>query len=202
MTTKEKKTEWPKWQKWESAWWFTFIGAICGLVLLVFPSLIDAPLWIRLIVVIGMVLLPLVISSVRYLFQISSVILSRVHNYSNLYTMFEQSSRVILSLMKQLIAIRGFEIDRVSNYNHDLYITFKKKKGITLQQGDLVSVIDTREGIIMGSFQITEIRENEYRAKNSGYIDPVWRGYIYQAGKAESVPPPDTIAIHLPQNGE
>ncbi len=105
------------------------------------------------------------------------------------------SRQVILSLLEEVTKGRKFEITKVQLYNNSIYLILSKKKTQTLIIGDEIKVFDTSDGSIMGTFEICENNQTDFRVKVGDYINPVWAGYIHSTGNGESFSPPNTIAI-------
>ena len=202
----KSKAEWPRWKWPESGWWLTAAGALIGILLLAIPSFVSHELWIRLAVVITCFILPLLIFIFIYLTKVLFVALERLRHYDDLHEAYEKATeevqraqKMILYLSQELTSDRRFEIEKVLYYNHEVYIIVRKKRGRgrKLEVGDKLIVMDLRDGTIMGEFEVSEVRQKDYRARKTGYIYPVWLGYIHQADATESSATPDTEVIYM-----
>ncbi|MCI0488132.1 MAG: hypothetical protein L0229_16210 [Blastocatellia bacterium] len=186
--------------------WLTAVGALIGILLLVVPSLVKQVLWIRLFVAIICSTLPLLIFVFIHSVKVLFVALERLRHYDYLYEAYEKATEevqraqeMILYLLRELTSGRRFEIEKVLYYDQEVYIIVGKKrgKGRKLEVGNNLIVMNLWNGTIMGKFEVSEVRQKDYRARNTGYISPVWLGYIHKSGASESSPPPDTAAIYI-----
>jgi hypothetical protein len=204
-----QKADWPRWTWQGSSWWLTAVGAIVGLLVIAFPSLISHQLWIRLTLALICCLLPTALLLVIYSAKALVVGTSRLRSYDELYKKLErrseeliQAQETILYLSQELTSSRRFEIDKVLDYANNLYIVLKKKRGAKLSVGNTLAVIDFSDGSVMGVFEVTEVRAKEYRAISTSFVNAVWLGFIRQSGRAESAAPPHTAAILMVKEGE
>ena len=62
--------------------------------------------------------------------------------------------------------------------------------------GQKLDVFDKQDGNLIGKFEISEIRETEFFAKATGYVNPVWLGYYNKnPNGGEYSSPPNTTVI-------
>ncbi|HEY0545160.1 MAG TPA: hypothetical protein VGC91_07170 [Pyrinomonadaceae bacterium] len=201
------KADWPRWTWRESSWWLTAIGAVIALLLILYPLLISYPLWLRMLVGFASLLSPILILALIFSLKVATVALDRIHGYKQLYELSEQRTKevaqaqeTILYFLRELLGGRSFEIEKVQYYKDRLTLILKKKRGVTLEAGNEIRVIDTLEGVVMGIFEISEVRSKHYIARSQGSVNAVWLGYIHESGNAESSAPPDTAAIFFPKD--
>jgi hypothetical protein len=142
-----------------------------------------------------------------YLYRVADVIYKRVRCYEYLHGLTEQKSEEIIrsrdtitNLLGELIETRSIEIEKVQYFKKHLGLLLKKRRGLNLEVGNEVRVIDMTDGSVMGVFEISEARRTHYIAKSSGSIDAVWLGYIHGTGDGESYAPPNTAAISFPKD--
>ena len=204
-----QKADWPRWTWGESSWWLTAVGAIVGILVLAFPSITSHKLWVRLILLAFCVLLPALILLLIYSAKVIMIVTKRLRSYNDLYKNLEQRSEelirsqdIILNLFQELTSRNRFEIDKVLDYDNNLYIVLKKKRGAKLSVGNTLAVLDLSDGTVMGIFEVIEVRAKEYRAKSASFVNAVWLGFIRQSGSTESAAPPHTTAILVAKEGE
>jgi hypothetical protein len=92
---------------------------------------------------------------------------------------------------------RQFEIIRVANLNGKMFIVIQKRKTPVINQGDSMAVVHKEDGLLMGIFQVTEIKSKEIYAQGISDIDAVWDGYVRQYGEVHTLP--SLVAIYIPQ---
>ena len=199
------KLKMPRWTWRDSGWWLTVFGAVFAAVVFVQPAISGHSFWRRL----GISLAWFVFSSIlllviEYAVKVGSVLVNRLRAYEDLSDLAEQQKRQIekaqevnLKLSQELTNGRKFEIEKTLYYNETLYLVLKKKRGVKLELGHTLRVIDSSDGGIMGVFRVNEIRSEGYRAI-AEYVEPVWLGFVHQDGKAEMPAPPNGTAIFLP----
>ena len=202
------KIKWPRWVWRDSAWWLTVFGTVFAVIVYVQPSVSSHSFWVRVSIALGVfVLSSILLLAMEHLVKACSVAFRRIRAYEGLHEIAEQqiqhnakAQEVILKLLQELTAGRKFEIEKTLYYNETLYISIRKKRGARLQEGDMVTVINAQDGGIMGMFEVSEVRSDEYRARVADYIDPVWLGFVHQDGRAETSAPPNAAAFFMPKD--
>ena len=180
-------------------------GAVFTLVMFVQPAISGHSFWRRL----GIGLAWFVFSSAflmiaAYAAKATSVLASRLRAYEELSNLVEQQKRQIekarevnLTLSQELTNSRKFEIEKTLYYSETLYLVLKKKRGVKLEVGHKVIVLDAQDGGIMGEFKVSEVLSGEYRAR-ADFVSPVWLGFVHQDRNAEMPAPPNVIAMFFP----
>ncbi len=207
MTDKSSpiKAGWPKWSWRQSGWWLTGIGLGISIILLLRPEISAASIYIRLSAIVIAFIFAFLVLALIHAIRVCLVAFSKIRFYDRLCFMYDEKDEElrrakasILALVQQLNAANRVEIQAVIRHDETVYLVLKRKRGRVLEVGGTLDVLDTQEGIPMGTFEISEIRSKEYYAKNVGYIHPLWLGFIRQEEKTEFFPPPDVIAILRP----
>ena len=128
----------------------------------------------------------------------------RAKYYSSLHSKALQAIQYIehlrksyFDLVKQIADERQFEIIRVANVNGKMFIVIQKRKTPKIYQGDSMVVVHKEDGLLMGIFQVTEIRLKEIYAQGISDLDAVWSGYVRQRGEVHMTP--NLAAIYIPQ---
>ncbi|HEY0766261.1 MAG TPA: hypothetical protein VGD61_28020 [Pyrinomonadaceae bacterium] len=195
------RAEWPVWSVPKFGWWagaysiaFTVVGFFYAFFTAQhhpFRALIVA------------LLLPLVAIVFEHVARCAATIYRRFAQYENLLEVIQRARYALIESRQQLavseavvgdllVAFAKIEIELVQVYGGVVFLTLRPKKRMTLHIGHKVRVIDFTDGKLMGTFEITQIAP--YRAKALGDLNPVWSGYLHQAG-AESSAPPNSAAI-------
>jgi hypothetical protein len=188
--------EWPR-IIWRSEMWLTIIPFILGFIIFFFPQLSETtvPTQIRLIIGIPLLLAPLLIPFLFWMVRITWVITKRVDLYPQTHSVakqalfdVEQIRRSYFELTKQFAEDKQFELIKVGYFNSKLVIAVKKRKNPKINQGDILAVVDKEDNLLMGIFEVTELRSEEIYAKGINNIDPLWLGYVIQKGEVNMTP--------------
>lgn len=193
----------PQWRRPDSGWWFTIWGGIAAIITLLHPSISTSAWYIRLSIgLVGFVVAPFMISIIFHLYKLVWFIWKRNLNYDNLYNdwfvskqQMSKATETIRLLGEALERKKKVEISRVNFFRNKLYIIVKRKRGLSIEEGQEIHVIDSSDGFLLGYFRVSAIRTNEYIAVENGHIDPVWRGYANTTGESEMQPPPGSIGF-------
>lgn len=197
--------QWPK-LKWQAKMLFTVIPFLLSFLVFFYPPIANSDNLnqIRLAIGIPLFLAPILIPLVIWLIRASAVSFRRVKYYPKLYIFtfqeiseLDQLKRNFFELATNISNNRIFEIIKAAYHQEKLFISVKKRADMELMLGDTLTVVHTEDGLLMGLFKITEIREIEYYAAGTSNIDPLWLGYIRQQGEGRINP--YMAAISLPQ---
>jgi hypothetical protein len=105
---------------------------------------------------------------------------------------------VVLRLQQQ--GASRFRVESQRVIKGRLFISLEKLDKPVLQAQDTLIVFDTSDGMLMGSFEITEVRRNAYIAQGVSDIDELWLGEAMQTGPTDIVP--NMEAIYFPEREE
>lgn len=108
-------------------------------------------------------------------------------------------NRAIFSLGLNALASHVFEISRASLDQGKIVIAVRKSLRAALYQDDMLVVVDTEDGLVMGTFTVTEERAEEYYAVGGDDVDRVWLGSMME--RIETSMLPNKVAI-LTTQGE
>jgi hypothetical protein len=182
------------------------IPALYTSALYFFPQLINDPglLQTRINLGVFFILFPFLLIGIIWVIKLGIVSIKRIVKYQYVIERVKLLKDDIKQLHKEFFNfiyegrfIIEFEITSAYIYNSNPYIIIKKIKSTQLKKGDILEVMDYIDGKIMGSFEISQVRQNEYYAKNKGKIDAVWLGYIIST-KGSSINP-NLKAYFLPK---
>jgi predicted DNA-binding antitoxin AbrB/MazE fold protein len=202
---KEKGTpapfEWPRWKY--SSKWLTYIASILAIVVFFIPNAVffipNLKLKYRIILAIFFLLLPVLIQTFLLITKTIVIMFKRINYYPNLYNYYQNDCsklREIIELFYYVnIKDKILEIKGAKYQKGDLYIVLKNNSKLNLKEGNKIIVIDKKDLVYLGQFEITEVRNSEYFAVGVRNIDPVWRGYVRQEGETDIMP--NTVAIYL-----
>jgi hypothetical protein len=166
---------------------------LLGFVLLFFPTLIDS--WVRWPIGVVLMSAPVSVPALIWLCKAGRVAFQRVRHYSCLYEYAQstgadltQAQRRIYGFLQRQVETRASEITGACHRDGKLYITLKKHRGRRLAKGDSLLVLDNEDGKLMGEFEVTEVRADEYYAVGVNAVDPVWLGRVRQQGETRMLP--------------
>lgn len=175
---------WPEWR-----WHWEPVGLFISLALGVVALLVaDWSIGLRLVVVIGLLLLGLLVPPCKWLFAVLRVAWRRVQSYPDLLRRLRARDGIVESLLQSLWSSSFvFDILRVKDEAGRIYIEVRRKPAPQLLVGDQLIVVDIRDALPMGLFEITQVRENEYYAVGN-CLDPMFEGYVRQEGLVTMIP--------------
>lgn len=192
--------EWPK-LKWKFEWWWAFISYVLAFIVFFFPQL---PIIFKLIIGVLLLLAPFLAPILIWVWRKTKVAAKRVKFYPSLNTRAQQSVTDNLQLRRSYFDLimhytdeRRFEIITAGHINSKLIIAVRKRITPKVSRGDLFDVIHKEDGLLMGNFQVTEIRSQEIYATGISNIDPVWLGHVRQMGEVKLIP--NLVAVYLKQ---
>jgi hypothetical protein len=197
----DEKLAWPRWNWRESSWWLTTAGAAGGFAVLLIPSLTTADLRTRIIAAtVAVVALPLILLVIIHLIRTASVAVRRAAAFPELTETVQTTSEQLVRARSAVTALAAdrpelprFEIYRVLNHGSTVTIAVTKSRR-KLDVGDILVVVDTTDGVVLGDFQVSEIRSDVYRT-TALTIDPLWAGSVIQSHQPETLPPPGVVAL-------
>lgn len=94
----------------------------------------------------------------------------------------------------------ALDIIRAKVRNGHMYISIGKKEQLALDVEDPLVVVDQTDGMMMGMFKVTQIRDAEYYAVDTSGVNPLWKGQVLQAGEVSMFP--NMIVVPLREGGE
>lgn len=190
---------WPR-----SGWWFTVIGAVVGVGYIVYPRVVQLTLPNRAIVGAGITLAPGVLVLASFLLRAIRVFVNRARTFSQILQyqcMLEEKLGCLQELIRLLLSDRtnkAYVIDHCYDYENRTVIALKKKPGPSLSVGQAIAVIDQKDAAPLGKFVVTRSDTEFYLCEVTGYMDPLWLGYVKQAGTTHSQASPSAVAVAIP----
>lgn len=190
-----------KWPRWKYSFkWLTIIPFVLALFVFLIPNFEQK---YRFIIVIFLLMLPILIQTFLWITKIIEIIFKRTKYFQNLYNYYQNVSSE-LGELKELFFYRLInsiedkihEIKAAKFQRGNLYIVLKNNSKLNLKEGNKIAVIDKKDLVYLGQFEITEVRNNEYFAIGVKNIDSVWQGYVRQEGETTIMP--NIAAIYLP----
>ena len=194
---------WPR-LEWRNEMWLALIPMLLAFLIFFWPELAaqESLHCLRLAVGIPMLLAPIWVPLLTWLFKAGAVLCRRVRSYPTLYRharsetdRLDEMRRYLFTIARGISNSRSFEISRARWYDSRLFIVFTKSKSSTLNQGDTLVAVHTEDGRAMGVFEVTEVRDHEYYAVGTSNIDPLWLGYVRQHGETRTMP--YMAAVHV-----
>lgn len=194
--------------EWRSEYLLGLIPFLLGLVPIFAPNLTDAFVYQSYRIHVGVILLlsPVIIPFLPWLLKCTMIIYKRATTYS-------RASNLVEDIYGQLIEIKtnifdlfqssphlSYEIRGASYYKGNIYISVRHDTGFGLSEGDLISVVDLQDAMILGVFKVIQVRSADCYAMASGFVDPVLSGYIRQQQQADMLP--HVVAMRFEGGGE
>lgn len=202
MVANETSIPWPKW-RWEgSGWWQTIAASILAAAALIAPALMTMPLFARIALLIGaFVVSPFVVLTITYIARALRVVVLRALAYERVVrkTIETQDELTVTKTMLSS-AVRGqhqlptFEITKVLKYGGHIYINLLLGLD-SLSFGDRIALVDTADGMVLGDFEVTDVKHGGYQAKSTRPPNSVWLGYLHESNQMELPPPPGAVAL-------
>lgn len=194
---------WPKFW-WRVAMWVAIVSLVLSLILFIFPNLSEGMSIRERLLLAGLILAGpfVVISAIPWLFKAAVVVVRRVQHCPTLFNLAEAKERdlteardIVKALVRAGIGISGFGIRKAAFFKGRLTISLRGDAGSELAVGDKIRVIDSRDGILMGVFEVTAITQDGCYAVDVSDLDPLWLGHVRGLGETEVTP--DLVAIHV-----
>jgi hypothetical protein len=194
---------WPPWIRRDSGWYFTLIGGIATVLLLLMPQLSGFDFAGRIAAAIFVLVFTLLFSIWLCAANALQSGYCKLRAYDRLYTRYSTANEALshaTELNRRYALERAqYELVQVLWYDETLFIQLRKKPGPPLELGAAVAVLDSTDGALMGRFRISEVKQREYIARADGYLNALWLGFVRQSKQSVSPPPPNTVAVIVPQ---
>lgn len=193
---------WPSW-RWEgSGWWQTIAASILAAATLIAPALSTKPLFERLVLLLGaFVVAPLVVLTITYIARVLRVVVLRALAYERVVQQSIEAQHELTATKTMLSsAVRGqhqlptFEITSILKYGGNIYLNLSLGLD-ALSSGDQIALVDTTDGMLLGEFEVTNVKQSGYQAKGTRPPNPVWLGYLRESNQMELPPPPGAVAL-------
>jgi hypothetical protein len=192
------RAQWPRMILPKSGWWWAGAYGVALSAAAFFYTVFTAQQhpWRALVAVL---VLPFFAIAGDYLVRCAATMYRRFAQYDSLFDVIGRAqyelneSRQQLSISESLVtdllvAFARIDIPLVQVFRGDVFVRLKPKRNLKLQIGNKVRVIDTRDGKVMGTFEVTET-EPAHLGKALGDLNPLWSGYLRDAGTESSAPP-------------
>ena len=196
---------WPK-VEWKAGIFLAIIPFLLSFVIFFYPPIATDPNLQSLRFLIGIPLLvsPLLFPLFLWSWRTINVAIMRLRLYPVVYAGGQRSNEQIEQLRREYYALAVvsnssniYEISRAAYIQGKLYISIAKKRSRRVSEGETFAVLHKDDGLLMGLFEVKEIRENDVYALGVSNVDPLWLGYIIQRGEAEINP--SLLAIYVPR---
>jgi hypothetical protein len=147
------------------------------------------------------VVAPLGVLTITYVARALRVVVLRAIAYERLVRQAIETQDELTATKTMLSsAVRGshqlptFEITNVLKYGGHVYVNLSLGLD-SLNSGDTIALVDTADGMVLGHFEVTDVKQNGYQAKSARPPNPVWLGYLHESNQMELPPPPGAVAL-------
>ena len=205
MTDSNDTIYYPKFRWPVSGWWFTVVGAVAGLAVLMFPGLSLLCDRQRFYVCLLLIVVPSGIILLSHSTRCVGVFIKRALRYGRLtqaITSLEQrlgaAQRSLTALLQERQQRNAYEIAYCYAFNHRTFVALRRKRGRAPTVGSDVAVIEQDSSALIGEFRVQKDSDRYHICELVGYIDALWLGNVKQHGTQHSEPPPEVVAWVLP----
>lgn len=203
----QKKIDLPIWEWPKSGWWLTAASLALGILAVFLKGFTDIKFLYQIALAIAIVALsPIAIKLVIHLGRLLATLIRRLIIFGQLLEELRQTTDNLIRTQETISFFRNnllqtnfVEILRLQYFKQKLYLVVYRNQEKELEEGNKLVVLDTNDGLIMGYFNVTEVRRDEYIAEVNGSVDPLWMGYLRQTGESEMRVPANLVAILLPK---
>lgn len=190
---------WPR-----PGWWFTVLGTLVGVAVLVFPDLSSLGITGRCAVAAGLIAGPGLIIALIFMMRIALTFCRRAVGFKKLLgQIVEIKERLVsteftvLRLVQERRNRNAYSIAHCHTYDNRTFIALRRKRGRKLSVGQKITVVDCDGPSVMGHFNIIREDGEYYVCELQGYMDALWLGNIKQHGSQHSQAPPEALAIAI-----
>lgn len=194
--------KWPKLKAPRELWWLGLPGLILAVIgYIAVPS---HSIRARIAISLALLLVPWIIWLVLYGYEALLVAARRVIWYPRLRNDVTEIGRALIWELEvnrrwlQAAAIE-FEIANAAIVGEELQILLTKKRSPTLNEGDLLVVVDRLSRVRLGEFAVARSAAEGYFARQQRIHDGLWWGYMRQQAEMHAVPKTNAVAILIPQ---
>lgn len=201
-----QELEWPKF-RWRISSWVVVISLLISLISSV-PNLLKDMSIRDYLLLVGLIFLALLvaISTIPWISRTVVIMVRRVQYYPRLLAHtgtlehdLTEAKKIVADVVQSRIEISRFPIVRAAFNKDKLYITLHCDVESNLSTGEKIRVIDSRDGMPMGIFEVTGRAKGGYYAMGID-VDPVWLGQVRSLTETEVTP--GLLAIRLSKGGE
>jgi len=207
IETVVSELSWPK-LHWRATTYFTAVSGLLTILLFAFPGLSEGRFdQYRILIAVLIIIFPFILfTGIPWLYRAIPTIVKRVIYYTEIRRAYLETKRDFTELKKTMVEYltnqidcRKLEINLAGFKDGKIYLLLLRKSEVNIEIGDIVEVIDSRDYMPMGQFEITEIRSEVYYAEEASHVDKLWLGYVKEHGETKFSP--NMIACHIPRGG-
>lgn len=144
---------------------------------------------------------------IQWLLYFMVAIIKRLTDYPQLHDITRstcddlvQLRETLFNLLHSLPYVAAIEIEKAAYVDSKVYIVLRRNglgAGEQIEVGDVLTLLDFSDGLILGMIQVTEVRTREYYTVAQKGLDPILRGHIIHTGEVSVLP--NIKAIYLPR---
>lgn len=191
-----KPLKWPTLDLNKGDWW-SKVSFLFGIVIVIFPELLD---FIKLEfnkIFIGLFLLitPLLVPVAIWTHKVFILVYHRTKYFSHLFYLanqffqhnFQLKQNIMDLITQQNTELCYFEISRVIYTDRKIFAILLRRGEVNIKENDLFAFFSTEDRFLLGVFQVSEVRSTEIYSIGVN-IDPLWSGYIRDKGEITTTP--------------
>lgn len=207
------KEEYPvlRWPEWE---WadkrLSFPPILLGILAYFIPLIAGIANYVWLSIGIALTSLFVAIPVIKWTVRACVVLAGRAKRYPQVTAYAKEQNEKLLEANRRLSSAMPldyrFEIHRVLfDQQNKMYVVITKREDFDLAVGEKLWIVDMEdleasvEQRVLGEFQVSEIRKDDYYACEVNVTKP-WGELFRQDERAEMMPTPNTEAIRAPTN--
>jgi hypothetical protein len=148
---------------------------------------------------------PLVAPLSVWIFKNIRVVSRRSKEYPSLHDSAVELQRtnrdIRANSLDLLVHLSGHELSELSLAffaDSSLYIAFPRTHLLLLNVGETVAVVHTKDALLMGVFEVTEVRNNEYYAVARPGVDLLFASLVREKERVDTFP---NLAVLFKANG-
>jgi hypothetical protein len=198
----------PEWQWTDKR--LSFASMLLGMLAYFVPLISGIANRVWLIAGVVLISLVLVIPMFKWTARTCVVLVARAKSYPQVAAYAKEQNIKLLEANRRLSSAMPldyrFEIHRVLFDQHSkMYVVIKKRQDFHLAVGDKLWIVDMAdledsvEQRILGTFQVSEVRTDDYYACEVN-VTKSWGELFRNEGRAEMMPTPNTEAVRAPTN--
>lgn len=210
MPRPQNRLDYPRLRWPASGWWFTAVGTLISVALVLFPGVTGLTGRNRLVLILLLISVPGAIVLSLHVTTRARVFVRRALRYGAFQDAIESlegqlgaAERSLSSILEERKRRNAFGVAYCYGFENRTFIALRKKKGPAVTPGAEVAVVEQGSKSLLGKFKVLKDDGSYYVCELDGFMDALWLGHVKQSGAQRSEAPPEAVAWVLPEtNGE